>query len=128
MADIFHLDKEQRYLVDLLDNEDNLTGEERQDLEKRIDEIVKAKGNKLPVLFDAIEYLAGQNNHAQEKVSEIQAMIKKNKNTIDRLMQIAKHIFASTGQTAFQIGHALFKTRKLPKRLEIDNPDIVSDG
>jgi len=127
MADIFHLDQEQRELVDLLENEDNLTLDEKQDLETRLAVIYEQKGNLLPQMFDIIEYLVMQNNHALEKREEIDKKIKKNKQTIERVLAVVKHIFVSTGQKAFQIGAATFKTKKLPPRLEITEPSLISD-
>ena len=127
MADIFHLDLEQRALVELLDIGDNLTGEEQADLDKRIAKITEQKGNLLPQMFDTIEYLVTQNNAGQEKVSEIQALMKRNKRTIDRVMSIVKHIFVSTGQDMFDLGNVIFKRRKLPPRLEVIDPDAVPE-
>lgn len=127
MADIFHLDKEQQELITLLDNEQNLSGEERQELEKRLDKIREQKGNLIPQMFDIIEYLNMQNDYASAKIDELAAIKKKNTNTINRVMDVTKSIFVSTGQSMWQIGSAVFKRRKLPARLEITNPDLIPE-
>jgi hypothetical protein len=127
MADIFHLDKEQRRLVDLLDMEDNLSSEERAELDQQLSIINEKKSMLLPPLFDVIEYLTMQNNHASEKIEEIRKLQKRNERVIDRINNMVKHIFISTGQSVFQIGQAVFKTRKKPPRLDIVDPDAVPE-
>lgn len=127
MADLYHLTNEQQELIDLLDNELNLTGEERAVLETRLAEIYSQIGNKLPELADATEYLTMQYNHALEKREALDKYMKQAKATLERIEQIKKNIFIQTGQPQFQIGSVVFKKHKLPARLEITNPELVPD-
>lgn len=127
MADLYHLTNEQQELIDLLDNELNLTGEERAVLETRLAEIYSQIGNKLPELADATEYLTMQYNHALEKREALDKYMKQAKATLERIEQIKKNIFIQTGQPQFQIGSVVFKKHKLPVRLEITNPELVPD-
>ena len=125
MANIFQLNQEQEEIVSLLENESNLSGEEKIDLHKRLAVIYEKKGVALLPLFDIIEYLVMQNNHAEEKIEEIRNKVKRNKRVIDSLKGVVKGIFISTGQKLFQVTQTLaFKRRKLPKRIEIDETAI----
>jgi hypothetical protein len=127
MANIFMLNQKQAYLVALLENDDILTKEERSDLQAALNDIIVKKGNALPELFDIKEYLAIQNNAAREKVSEIQALIKKNDGVLKRIDEYAKLIFTSTGQMLYSIGTVIFKRHELPRRVEILDASIVPD-
>ena len=128
MANIFELDNQQRKLIDLLENEQSLTGEERQELTSELDRIYQQKGLALLPLFDTIEYLVMQNNHAEEKIEEIRKLVKKNQRIIDRLYGLVKHIFITTGQKLFQPTPTVaFKVRKLPKRVEVIDDELIPD-
>jgi len=126
MADLFKLNSQQHYLVSLLEAE-ILTEEERKDLQLALDTVIAKKANALPELFDMIEYLTVQTNAGKEKIDEIQALINRNNNVINRLQEVAKGIFSSTAFSLFQIGAAVFKKRKLPARVEITDASIIPD-
>lgn len=118
---------EWQQMLSLLDNYDNLTGEELQELNA-----ITEKANQDVTAFlaqglDAKDMLGAQLTYAAEKIDELQKIKKRLEKQSKKVDDILKQVVVMSNQKSVAIGANTLSVRKTPPKLIIDDDSGISD-
>jgi hypothetical protein len=124
---LWKLTNEWQLMLSLLDNYDNLTGEEMQELNSLQDQAQQDLTAFLAQGLDAKDMLGAQLTYAQEKISELTAIRKRLEQQTKRVDDLLKQAVTMTNQKAVAIGANTLSVKKTPAKLIIDDDADISD-